>query len=216
MFVTSRNVKQYRVPDHLMAPEESSKIGYFALKRVNEEYNVATNFPSKTEYGPDCCKTNRIYGIPCHHLINERMNQKKIPYLSIEDFNQRWLHSYEINIIRNVPNTVSIKKEKKIDDNDWNYLACIHRFERYFTVAKRSIRIQKIFEECLYQLKNTEKESGSEAVIRPPDSLLISGTLTVYQEIMLKHQELDKLEKNIKREKVNKLRIKITKVRLRL
>ena len=127
-----------------------------------------------------CCKTNTIYGIPCHHLIIERMNQKKIPYLSIEDFNPKWLHNYEINIIKNLPNTVTIKKEQKVGNNDWIYSVCVHRFERYFTFAKKSIRIKQILEEKLYHLQNIGQESGSEAVIRPLNSLLISVIFTVY------------------------------------
>lgn len=47
--------------------------------------------------------------------------------------------------------------------------------KKYFTNAKRSESIQKVFMEALEKLENLEHESGDASFIRPPNSLLIPG-----------------------------------------
>ena len=101
------------------------------------------------------------------------MQEKRKPYLYLDDFDPRWFHNY--NIIPRVANTVSIRQTEKIKDTDWTYKACIDRFEKYFTITKRSNMIQQILMEALSQLQSLEQESDNMSVLRPPNSLLISG-----------------------------------------
>lgn len=62
-------------------------------------------------------------------------------------------------IILNEMNTVSIRTTQTIKDDDWSYTACIDRFERYFTAAKRSQPIQEILQETIEKLEKIENES---------------------------------------------------------
>lgn len=147
------------------------------MKRIAKEYKILKEHTTKTEYSDDCCDTHYSYRLPCRHLLLKRMKEREEnpPYIQIDDFDPRWLHNYDVNVIQTKANTVSLRATTTIKDNDWSYTACIDRLEKYFTNAKRSESIQKVFMEALEKLENLEHESGDASFIRPPNSLLIPG-----------------------------------------
>ena len=176
LFVRSRYSRPKEpVKDHLLNPEDAKIIGTYALDRVNEEFKELTTKTISGEYRDNCCDMWEVYGLPCKHLILARMQEKRKPYLYLDDFDPRWFHNYNYNIIPRVANTVSIRQAEKIKDTDWTYKACIDRFEKYFTIAKISNMIQQILMEALSQLQSLEQESDNMSVLRPLKSLLISG-----------------------------------------
>ena len=97
------------------------------------------------------------------------------PLLTLDDFDPRWMHNYDENVIGKVQSQVSIKKAKKIEDDDWTYTACINRFEKYFTVAKKSHSIQDILKETIKRLESEEHSADIDQEIRPPNCLVLSG-----------------------------------------
>lgn len=143
-FLESLNAVRVSVPSQLLSAKDALQVGNFALQKIKDEYDLLHQRPLTVQYNDKCCQTNKYFGIPCRHLIYKRVQEYKKkeeeegkeikePYLTINDFEPRWLHYY--TSIPTDANTVSIKKAQKIDDNDWFYTACINRFERYFSAA---------------------------------------------------------------------------------
>lgn len=54
------------------------------------------NWKLQTEYSPDCCTINYSFGLPCRHFLLKHMEERQdqAPYISINDFDPRWLHNY--------------------------------------------------------------------------------------------------------------------------
>ena len=179
-FICSRNIPQVIIKDHLISKEEAIHIGKCALDIINEEYNTVKNKILTAQYNDECCKIHKHYGLPCRHMMLKRMKENKVPLLSIDDIPLRWRHDYNMNIINNTPNTVMLKKIKQMKNNDWTYKACIDKFERYFSEARKSKGIQEILMNCLNELKQKENETNNSFFIRPPNNLLISGAPFVH------------------------------------
>lgn len=98
-FILSRNTKLTEVPHYIISEEDSRKIGSIALSKIVEEYTKLTDHVLTNRYSPNCCNTHVIYGIPCRHLMLERLNKEDAPLLNITDFDQRWTHDYDTNIL---------------------------------------------------------------------------------------------------------------------
>ena len=55
-------------------------------------------------------------------LILARMQEKRKPYLYLDDFDPRWFHNYNYNIIPRVANTVSIRQTEKVILSSFDFL----------------------------------------------------------------------------------------------
>ena len=198
-YTNSINTDDFHIKDHILSPEHSVKVGSYALERIQKENDILENLRLHKEYGPTCCDTHVILGLPCRHLLFKRMKENNDPLLTINDIHPRWLHSYQYDISKSIRNRVSIKKIKLLEDGNWTYSACIDRFERYFSVAKRSKAIQKILKQCLLLLQNEEQKSGESSFIIPPDSLLISGRSTTFPRNNVDKPGAPKLKKPYKK-----------------
>ena len=174
LYLTSINEPSMNVPNDLISTEDSRLIGSLALNIIHSEYNdLSCNGCLEKEYSRDCCKTHLIFGLPCKHLLLQRIKNDAVPLLSIEDIPKRWkyLHNTQIVSQKN-PITTIIREDAPID---YSYSGCIARFEKYFSSAHRSQEIRDALDKCILQLSTVEHQSGTNEELKPPPCLNISG-----------------------------------------
>ena len=127
------------------------------------------------EYSPDCCKIHMMFGIPCRHLLLQRINEDAFPLLSISDFPDRFLRNDNYNAPpeKNETSVVECQNEP----NNYSYSNCVARFEKYFSCAARSEEIRNILDKCINDLQTIEHQTATESEILPPSSIPLSGCL---------------------------------------
>ena len=176
LLINSMNEKKISVPEYLMLPNEAEKVGTFALAIIlSEDNDLHEQGVLSKEYNAECCKNHMIFGLPCRHLILQRMMEKRNPLLTLEDIPNRWIYSENFGILKKEPNVVEKTRVQKRLDGDWSFSSCIDRFERYFTVAKRSKEVRRVLDETLNTLGSLEHQCGLDNEILPPKNLLIPG-----------------------------------------
>lgn len=178
--VLSVSDKPIIIPSHIISKEDAMKIGTLPLSIILSEYNDINNVGClQKEYG-NCCNINKIYGLPCRHMIIKRIQEDKIPLLSIDDFLPRWRHCNRNDFNQNIDKIEFLRINNDNKDNNWTYSDCIAKFERYFDSAKKCVDIQKILDNTLDKLSSMEYQSGTDQDILPPSNLLISGKPTTH------------------------------------
>ena len=170
------------LPDDLLDKSECAILGLFPAAVVLSEYDDL-NLRTATilhPYGDDCCVYRQVYGIPCRHLLLERVKADVLPLLTSDDFSPRWRRCHQD---AQITSTVSFEHDKpsKEEDVDWSYPACVARFEKYFSLAKKSPSVQRRLIAALDSLMSTEHESscngpiGGSQPLRPPASVPVAG-----------------------------------------
>ena len=178
--ILSASDKQIEIPQDIISLEDASHIGSVALSIVLNEYNEMNRIgclPIKSS--SQCCNISTMFGIPCRHLLLERMKEDKIPLLSLDDFIPRWRHSDLMNNCNSKDNMEFVEKSKA-NECDWSYSNCLARFERYFGTASKNDKIQNILNDTLDRLSSIEYQSGIEEEILPPPNLLAAGRPKTY------------------------------------
>ena len=99
--------------------------------------------------------TKIMFGLPCKHTHENRDNTK--PIIGIGEIENRWIKSKFAEI------TESGCEERASSVQLTNvYSAYLSRFERYFTIAMKSLEVREILDnsfELLNELKNIQQES---------------------------------------------------------
>ena len=181
MLLTSLNDRQMSLPDDLMSDDDVAQVGNYALAMCLSEYmdlhdkGVLTN-----EYSATCCNNHAMFDLPCRHLLLQRMKEDCCPLLSIDDIPQRWRRSIQIE--ERSPNTVErVALTKNDNDQEWSYSACVAKFERYFSNARRSEKVRMVLNDALDILHSVEHAAGSDADdLLPPDNMLLPGAHEVH------------------------------------
>ena len=171
------------LPEDLLDKSECAIVGLFPAAVVLSEYDDL-NLRTATilhPYGDDCCVYHQVYGIPCRHLLLERVKADALPLLTSDDFSPRWRRCHESQDAH-LTSTVAIEQDKpsRDEDVDWSYSACVARFEKYFSLAKKSPSVQRRLTAALDSLMSTEHESSCNGPIgsqplRPPSSVPVAG-----------------------------------------
>ena len=172
LWINSLNEKVLALPSDLIIEEDAAKIGRYASAIILAEYTDLHEKGSlSVPCSPTCCTNHILFNLPCRHLLLERMQHDRLPLLSIDDIPLRWQCSKGH---QEQPNSVKMLQRPKNREAGWAYQSCIDKFERYFTVAERYTKIQKILNNALGELESLE-HSDAEGQILPPKSLLIPG-----------------------------------------
>ena len=176
LLIASMNDKRISLPSDLMSEDDVNNLGTLPLTIIYSEYiDLHERGSLDKEYNHLCCKNHLIYGLPCKHLILQRIIDNRVPLLTIDDIQMRWRHVEYQDIVKKMPNTVEKVTVNKKSNNDWSYSACVDKFEKFFSVAKRSEQVRNILNETLNTLCSIEHQNGLDEEILPPKNLLISG-----------------------------------------
>ena len=177
--ILSKSDKPTIIPQELMGKEDSKKLGTFASAMIFSEYmDLKLNGVLSIPYSETCCKNHTLYNLPCKHLILMRIKEDKNPLLTINDIPCRWIITNE-NKTDN-PNTIERYLRPKNKENNWSYSNCIDKFERFFSLANRSLEIRNILDKALNDLCSLEHETGEDGDILPPEHIQISGAPSRY------------------------------------
>ena len=72
-----------------------------------------------------------IYGLPCRHLLLQRLKNDQNPLLSADDVPRRWHRGTCYGVIPQTKSTLTREKFSSIPaSSDWGYSSCIHKFEQ--------------------------------------------------------------------------------------
>ena len=182
--------------EFLMNEEESKKIGNFPFSVIYAEYlELISKGSLSTEYSDCCCKIHMLYGLPCRHLLLQRLKEEKNPLLCQEDVPKRWCRGTCDGVIPQTPAILTRERSTPIIDTskNWDYTSCIHKFEKYFSNAKRDDRIREILDNALIELSSIQHQNDTNEEILPPNNLLIPGAPKTHPR-----KNVDQLHDNIK------------------
>lgn len=178
MYLSSVNEKPMLIPEELISKEDSILLGKLALSLTYSEYiDLNKKGTLIKEYSPNCCKIHEMFGLPCRHLMLQRIIDDKYPILTLDDFTERWIRADDYNAIPQENRTYLIQKEKQTN-TDNSYSGYLSRFERYFSSAARSESIRKILDNCIDELYSIEHQNATEdqlIELQPPSSIPIAG-----------------------------------------
>ena len=116
-----------------------------------------------------------MYGLPCKHLLLQRIKEDRYPLLCLDDFPSRWIHSFDSQSIQVTSIITTVVKQTP--PTDYSYNGCIARFEKYISNAHRSQEIHEVLDNCISQLTSVEHQAGSdsETELKPPTTVSLSG-----------------------------------------
>ena len=68
--------------EFLMTENDSKKMGKYLFTVIfSKHMELISKGSLSTEYSDFCCKIHMIYGLPCRHLLLQRLREKKILYI---------------------------------------------------------------------------------------------------------------------------------------
>jgi hypothetical protein len=183
------------VDEIIMSAEDHGKIGSFAASTIKREFNrletISKDQLMKQDIQYPCCNVHWDFGLPCVHLLYERMVNEQIPLLTLEDIPPRWqLEEFCVNDATHKIGQVT--DSSKNVSKKWKMPEILARIEKAMSIAERRKDVQEAFtvlEESLSKLppfasvqKNSQSQSDenplpSDLVINDPPRLGIAGRL---------------------------------------
>ena len=104
----SRSICDETLPidEVILSKEDTINIGNYSLAIVQSEHsNLLNSGVLPIPFSDKCCLIHMMYGLPCHHLLLDRILAQKPEesvclLLSIEDFPDRWRRSEIANPVQ--------------------------------------------------------------------------------------------------------------------